>query len=207
MNRHAMPTLRMTALALSLAPLLALAACGPGKGSAPAEQPPLAGSSIGGPFALTDQYGKTVRWSDFDGSYRMVYFGYAYCPDVCPLDVQHMVQGYNAFAKDQPALAPQVRMIFITIDPERDTPQVVGEFARAFSEKLIGLTGTPAQIAQAAKEFSVYYAKGKTSPGGGYLMDHSRGAYLMGRNGEPIALLPVDQGGQAVATELRKWVR
>ena len=203
MNRHAMPTLRTIALALSLAPLLVLSACG--KGSGPAEQPPLAGSSIGGPFTLTDQYGKTVKWSDFDGSYRIVYFGYAYCPDVCPLDVQQMVQGYNAFAKDQPKLAEETRMIFITIDPERDTPEVVGEFARTFSDKLIGLTGTPDQIAQAAKAFSVYYAKGKTSPGG-YLMDHSRGAYLMGRKGEPIALVPVDEGKDAVAAELRKWI-
>lgn len=203
MNRHAMPTLRQIALALSLAPLLALAACG--KGAAPTEQPPLAGSSIGGPFTLTDQFGKTVKWTDFDGNYRMVYFGYAYCPDVCPMDVQHMAQGYNAFAKDEPKLASETKMIFITIDPERDTPAVVGEFARTFSDKLIGLTGTPEQIAQAAKAFSVYYAKGKSSTGG-YLMDHSRGAYLMGRKGEPIALLPVDQGKDAVAAELRKWI-
>lgn len=206
MNRHAMPSLRTVALALSLFASLALAACGPGNGSAPTEQPPLAGSSIGGPFTLTDQFGKTVKWSDFDGNWRIVYFGYAYCPDVCPLDVQHMAQGYNAFAKDEPKLAAETKMIFITIDPERDTPQVVGEFARNFSDKLIGLTGTPQQVAQAAKAFSVYYAKGKTSPGG-YLMDHSRGAYLMGRKGEPIALVPVDQGKDAVAAELRKWIR
>lgn len=203
MNRHAMSTPRFTTLALSLL----LAACGSGTGPAPTEQPPLAGSSIGGPFTLTDQFGKTVQWSDFDGSYRIVYFGYAYCPDVCPLDVQHMVQGYNAFAKDEPKLSAETRMIFITIDPERDNPQVVGEFTRAFSDKLIGLTGTPEQIAQAAKEFSVYYAKGKESPGGGYLMDHSRGAFLMGRKGEPLALLPVDLGKDAVAAELRKWIR
>lgn len=204
MNRHAMATLRTIALALCIAPLLALGACK--RESAPTEQPPLAGASIGGPFTLTDQYGKPVTWSDFDGSYRMVYFGYAYCPDVCPLDVQHMTQGYNVFAKEAPKLAGETKMIFITIDPERDTPQVVGEFTRAFSDKLIGLTGTPEQIAQAAKAFSVYYAKGKTSPGGGYLMDHSRGAYLMGRKGEPIALLPLDQGKDAVAAELRKWI-
>lgn len=181
--------------------------------SAPEEQPPLAGARIGGPFTLIDSKSRTVQWSDFDGRYRIVYFGYAYCPDVCPLDVQKMMQGYALFAKAEPELAKDVQPIFITIDPERDTPQVVGEFAGAFSrnlprdlaQNLLGLTGTPAQVAQAARAFSAYYAKGETSSGGGYLMDHSRAAYLMGRKGEPIALLPVDEGPQAVATELARW--
>ena len=84
---------------------------------------------------------------------------------------------------------------------------MVGEFAAAFSPRLLGLTGTPAQVDVAAKAFAVYYAKGKQTSGG-YLMDHSRIAYLMGREGEPIAMLPVDKGGpKPVAAELAKWVR
>ena len=202
MNRHAMSNrLALFAAALSLA----LAACSGGDGSAPTEQPPLAGAQIGGPFTLVDSKGKTVRWSDFDGRYRIVYFGYAYCPDICPVDVQRMMQGYARFAKAEPKVARQVQPIFITIDPERDTPEVVGEFTSAFSEDLLGLTGTPEQVAGAAKAFAAFYAKGETSPGGGYLMDHSRAAYLMGRKGEPIALLPIDAGPEAVAAELAKW--
>ena len=197
-----MSTVRARFLALCL-PIALLAA---GCGSAPAEEPPLAGAAIGGPFELVDSQGSTVRWSDFDGKYRMIYFGYAYCPDVCPLDVQRMMQGYNRFKEAEPQLAAQVQPLFVTIDPERDTPPVVGEFAAAFSKDLIGLTGSPAQIAQAAKAFAVYYTKGEESGAGGYLMDHSRAAYLMGRKGEPIALLPVEKSADEVAAELEKWV-
>jgi protein SCO1/2 len=199
MNRGAMSTVRASFLALCL-PLALLAGCGN-----PA-QPPLAGAAIGGPFELVDSQGKTVRWSDFDGKYRMIYFGYAYCPDVCPLDVQRMMQGYNRFKQAEPELAAQVQPLFVTIDPERDTPKVVGEFASAFSDDLVGLTGTPEQVAAAAKAFAVYYEKGEASGAGGYLMDHSRAAYLMGRNGEPIALLPVEKNADEVAAELEKWV-
>jgi protein SCO1/2 len=166
---------------------------------------PLAGASIGGPFELVDKDGKTVRWSDFDGKYRIVYFGYSYCPDVCPLDVARMMQGYTAFKKAEPELAAQVQPIFISIDPERDTREVVGEFTDAFSDDLLGLTGTPAQVKVAADAFKVYYRKGESAGGGSYLMDHSRAAYLMGRDGQPIALLPVDHSPEAVTVELEKW--
>jgi protein SCO1/2 len=199
MNRSAMPrTLAAALLAL------VLTAC---NAESPPPEPPLAGAAIGGPFELVNSDGETVRWSDFDGKYRMVYFGYAYCPDVCPLDVQRMVRGYERFKQDEPALAAQVQPIFITIDPQRDTPEVVGEFTANFSDDLIGLTGTPAQVDRAAKAFAVYYARGQGTADN-YLMDHSRGAFLMGRRGEPIAPLPIDvkDGGEAVAAELNKWV-
>jgi protein SCO1/2 len=199
MNRSAMPRTRSLLLASAL---VFLAACQP---PTTAEEPPLAGAAIGGPFELVGSDGETVRWSDFDGKYRMVYFGYAYCPDVCPLDVQRMMKGYAAFKQADPALAAQVQPIFVTIDPQRDTPAVVGEFTRAFSDDLVGLTGTPEQVAAAAKAFSVYYAKGKGTDEN-YLMDHSRGAYLMGRKGEPIALLPVEDSAEGVTAELEKWV-
>ena len=203
MNRDAMFPLRAVPLAACLA-LTLLSGCG--SAAAPAGEPPLAGAAIGGPFELVDSAGRTVRWSDFDGQYRVLYFGYAYCPDVCPLDVQRMMQGYARFKEAEPALAAQVQPIFVTIDPARDTPAVVGEFTRAFSKDLLGLTGTPAQVDKAAKAFAVYYQKGETGPGGGYMMDHSRAAYLMGRKGEPIALVPVDEGPKAVTASLEKWV-
>ena len=197
-----MSTLRSLFLATSLSLAVLAAGCG----SAPTEEPPLAGAAIGGPFELVDSKGETVRWSDFDGQYRMIYFGYAYCPDVCPLDVQRMMQGYERFKQAEPELAAQVQPLFVTIDPQRDTPAVVGEFAAAFSEDLVGLTGTAEQVDAAAKAFGVYYAKGEDAGGNSYLMDHSRSAYLMGRQGEPIALLPADKGAEAVATELERWV-
>lgn len=165
------------------------------------------GSNIGGAFELVNSAGETVRDSDFAGKWRMVYFGYAYCPDVCPFDMQRMVAGYNQFAEEHPDLADSVQPIFITVDPERDTPEVVGEFTANFSDKLIGLTGTPEQVETAAKAYSVYYNKGEVNENGGYLMDHSNAAYLMDRDGNPVALLSVDNSGEAVAAELAQWVR
>ncbi|WP_336985718.1 SCO family protein [Altererythrobacter aquiaggeris] len=183
---------------------LALASCS-ASAPAPAQEPPLAGASIGGPFTLTNSAGGTVQWSDFAGKYRIVYFGYAYCPDICPTDVQRLAQGYALFAKAEPGLAEQVQPMFITIDPERDTQQVVGEFTAAFSPDLLGLTGTPEQIKAAADAFKVFYSRGETSEGGGYLMDHSNIAYLMDRDGSPLATLPVDLTPQDIADEIAKW--
>jgi protein SCO1/2 len=201
MNQRAMTKLYRILVATSLA--LSLAACG---SQPPAEAPPLAGAAIGGPFELIDKDNRTVRWSDFAGQYRIVYFGYAFCPDACPMDVAAAMQGFALFEKSHPELAAQVQPIFISIDPQRDTPKAVGEFAAAFHPRLLGLTGTEDQVGNAAKAFAAYYTRGKDTPGG-YLMDHSRIVYLMGRKGEPIAMLPVDQNPQAVAAELVKWVK
>ncbi len=207
MNRRAMMK-PFSCLARFFAPIAlaaTLGACG-GPGGQPAEKPPLEGATIGGPFTLVNKDGQTVRWDDFNGKYRIVYFGYTFCPDACPTDVAVAMQGFAKFSTAHADLAAQVQPIFISIDPARDTPKVVGEFAAAFSPRLLGLTGTPQQVDQAAKAFAAYYAKGKDSAGG-YLMDHSRIAYLMGRKGEPIAMLPVDKGPDAVAADLAKWVR
>jgi len=182
-----------------------LSSCGDNSATS-TERPPLEGAAIGGEFELVDSMGQTVRAGDFDGEYLMVYFGYAYCPDVCPFDLQRMMQGYRQFAEEHPDLGTKVQPIFITVDPERDTPEVVGEFTANFGDNLVGLTGTPEQIAEAARTFSVYYAKNEESAGAGYLMDHSRAAFLMGPKGEPIALLPVEASGPEVAAELGKWV-
>lgn len=191
--------------------LLMLGACNGNDGdSAQSSQPPLAGAAIGGPFTLTDQLGKKVSWSDFDGKYRMLYFGYSYCPDVCPLDLQRLMQGYRLFEKQDPARAAKVQPIFITIDPERDTQPVVKSYVAAFHPKLIGLTGTPDEIGKVAKAFAVYYAKAGDSPKD-YLMDHSRSPYLMGPDGKPIAILPAGEGEEGapdkVAAELDRWVK
>jgi protein SCO1/2 len=195
------PLARLLPALLAMIVPLALTAC------EQREPPPLAGAAIGGPFTLVDKAGKTVRWADFAGKWRIVYFGYTWCPDACPTDVGVMMRGFDRFAKDHPDLAGEVQPLFITVDPARDTPARVGEFAAAFSPRLLGLTGTPAQVDQAAKAFAAYYARGKDQPGGGYLMDHSRVAYLMDRDGKPVAMLPVDRDDKAVAAELAKWVR
>lgn len=189
--------------AFFLPAVLALAACG---GAASTPEVALAGTAldgaaIGGPFTLTGKDGGRVSWDQFKGKYRIVYFGYTFCPDACPMDVGVMMQGFNRFAKTHPAQAAEIQPIFITIDPARDTPARVGEFAAAFSPRLIGLSGTQAEVDAAAKAFKVYAARGKDVTGG-YLMDHSRQAYLMDREGKPLVALAIDKGPEAVAADL-----
>ena len=176
--------------------------------SRPAEQAPLQGTRIGGPFTLTDQDGKRVSDRDFAGQYRLIYFGYTFCPDVCPTDVQHLMQGFKLFEQRAPALAARVQPIFISIDPARDTPPVLRQFVRAFHPRLIGLTGSDAEIAAVAKAFAIYYRKQDGPAGaGGYLMDHSRQTILFGPTGDPIALIPQDRDSDVIAAELQRWVR
>lgn len=201
MNRINKPSPRILAALAGAA--LALAGC---DAAAPKAEPPLAGAAIGGEFALTNSKGETVRWGDFAGKYRVVYFGYAFCPDICPTDMQRVAQGLKQLKASDPDKAAKIVPIFISVDPERDTPQVVGEFAAAFSPDIVGLTGTRAQIDAAATAFKVHQARGKDVPGGGYLVDHTRIVYLFGPDGEPLATLPADLGGDAVAAEIDKWV-
>ncbi|RXZ65567.1 SCO family protein [Pelagerythrobacter rhizovicinus] len=201
MKRRAMPLPR-TLIALSAA--LALAACD----SQPAlETAPLRGAAIGGPFALTGGDGKVHRWADYDGKWRIVYFGYTYCPDICPTDVQRFSQGLTQFEKAEPELGAQVQPIFITIDPARDTPEVVAEFVSNFHPRLVGLTGTPEQIEAVAKTFGVFFSRGREGEGGAYDMNHSNVVYLFAPDGSPVAILPANEGADAIAAELARWVR
>ena len=192
----------MNKLRALLAACLAVAACHPASGD-----PPLAGAKIGGPFTLTDQEGRTVRDTQFAGRYRMVYFGYTYCPDVCPTALQHLMQGLRNFAAAAPDRAARVQPIFITVDPARDTPAVMKRYAAAFDPRLIGLTGSAAQIAAVASRFGVYYKRREQGGGSDYLVDHMSQAYLFGPQGEPITLLPQEQDAKAVAAELDRWVK
>lgn len=203
MNRRAMAlTFRSLVVAAAASCTFALTACG----GAPTEKPPLEGAAIGGDFTLTGKDGKPVRYADFAGKYRIIYFGYTFCPDVCPVDLQNIAQGVRLFGKAHGEAAAKIQTIFITIDPERDTPEVVGKYAENFGPSVMGLSGTPAQIDAVAKQWAVFHQKREGGSPKDYLMDHSRAAYLMGPKGEPIALLPAEQNAQAVADDLAKWV-
>lgn len=182
--------------------LLALAGC-----SRPTETPPLEGARIGGPFTLVGENGAQVKNSSFDGKYRLVYFGYTFCPDVCPTDVQKLMKGYQLFEKEDAERAARIVPIFITVDPARDTPDVLKQWTDAFDPHLIGLTGTTAQIDAVAKQFAVYVKRKTPNKDGAYLVDHMRMALLMGPKGEPIALIPQDKDVQTIAAELDRWVR
>lgn len=196
---------------LTLGLVATLAACAP----VPDAEPPLKGARIGGPFTLIDQRGRTVNEKDFAGQYRIVYFGYSFCPDVCPVDLQKLMLGLATFEKSDPARGARITPIFISIDPKRDTPAALAPFVARYHPRLLGLTGNDEAIAAAAKAYVVSYRKQEGSSPDRYLMAHSQLAFLMGPAGEPLALLPIDdvstpedEGRPAlVAADLARWVQ
>lgn len=189
--------------AIALLAALMLAACHPA-----AEKAPLAGASLGGPFSLVDQDGKPTTEARFAGRYRLVYFGYSFCPDVCPTDLQKIAQGYRLLAKSEPAKAAKLQPIFITVDPARDTPAVLKAYVAAFDPHLIGLTGSEAEIKRVASAYGAYFSKQPPAPGQrDYLVDHSRTATLYGPEGKPIALIAQDGAPAEIARELSRWIR
>lgn len=189
-------------LALWLAVALTASACDRG-----GAEPPLKGARIGGAFTLTGQDGRRVSDRDFAGRYRIVYFGFSHCPDVCPTDLAVIGQALGRLEKSRPAAGARVQPLFITVDPERDTPAALKPYVAAFHPRLIGLTGTPAEIRDVARKFGIYHSKEPAGAGGGYNVQHSRIVLLFGPRGEPIAILPHEQGPDAMAAELERWVR
>jgi protein SCO1/2 len=159
------------------------------------------GPVVGGPFTLENADGQTVTDRDFRGKYMLVYFGYTYCPDVCPTTLNAVADALDKLGNKADRLQP----LFVTVDPRRDTPAVMKQYTAAFTPRLEGLTGTPAEIAAAAKEYHVYYAEHRTGPGpNDYSMDHSSILYLMAPDGRFIAPIRADETGAEMAADLNK---
>jgi protein SCO1/2 len=179
-------------------------------GSAAEEQPSAAQmmddlmygrGSVGGPFTLTDPDGKPRSDSEFRGKLMIVYFGYTYCPDVCPADLMAITQALDALGP----LADGVQPVFITIDPERDT-KVLGEYVGAFHHSLIGLTGSPEEIRKVANAYKAFYVKVPDAQGGDYSIDHTGVIYLMGRGGEYLGFMPPQTSPERLTEILRKYL-
>lgn len=138
-------------------------------------------ATIGGPFTLTDGTGKRVTDKDFQGKYMLIYFGYTFCPDVCPTSLSIVADALDALTPEQLA---NVTPVFVTVDPERDTPEVMAAYVPNFHKNLVGLTGTQDEVKAAARGYKAYYAKvNEDDPDGNYTMDHSSITYLMGPDG------------------------
>lgn len=139
---------------------------------------------IGGPFELVDQTGKTVTDKDYRGKFMLMFFGFIHCPDVCPAELQVMAAALDRLGGKADRVAP----IFISVDPERDTPEKMAEYVRNFGPRFIGLTGSPQQISATAKAYRVYYSKIDDEKSAiKYTMDHSAIAYLMSPEGDYLA--------------------
>jgi protein SCO1/2 len=156
--------------------------------------------TIGGPFTLTDQTGKRVTEADFAGKYMLIYFGFTFCPDVCPTELQVMSGALDALGED----GSKVQPILITVDPERDTPEVLAQYVKQFNPRLIGLTGSPEDIAAVAKAYRVFYEKVKDdSSSGDYTMDHSSVVYLMGPDGGFLTFFGPGTAPEAMAEKIK----
>ena len=145
---------------------------------------------------------KSVTDQSFRGKAMLVYFGYTHCPDACPTALQDMAAAVD---KLSPAERAQVQIVFITVDPARDTPAVMKSYASAFSPEVEGLTGSPGAIAQAAREYRVYYAR-HDEKGGDYSMDHSSIIYLMDKQGQFVSVFTQDTTPDEMASDLRKVI-
>jgi len=157
---------------------------------------------IGGPFTLTDQSGRTADDNDFRGKLMLVYFGYTYCPDVCPTTLNRMMHAYAGLSAEQQA---QIAPIFVTVDPERDTISLMNQYVESFSPALIGLTGTPEQVAAVERGYHVYARK--SGSGEDYTMDHSSITYLMGKDGRFLRHFNGDATEQEIADGLKQAMR
>lgn len=156
---------------------------------------------IGGPFSLTDQNGKRVTEKDFLGRYTLVFFGFTHCPDICPSSLQVMAAALDKLGDKAKDLVP----VFITLDPERDTPEKIGEYVKSFDSRFVGLTGSKEEVAAAAKAYRVYYqiVPDETNKGE-YTIDHAAIIYLMGKDGEFVTHVPHATTPDAIVSALSK---
>ena len=169
-----------------------------GRGGAPS-LPQVA--SIGGPFSLTDQNGRTVTDQDFKGRPFLVFFGFTHCPDICPTTMFEISEIFKKLGPD----GDRVRALFITVDPERDTPAALKDYVSSFDPRIVAVTGDDAAIAAVAKAYRAYYKRTPLAEGG-YTMDHTAIVYLMGKDGRFVTPFSLKRTTDAAAAELRKYL-
>ncbi|MBO6560575.1 MAG: SCO family protein [Nisaea sp.] len=158
---------------------------------------------VGGPFSLTDETGATLTNEDLKGRYMMVFFGYTYCPDVCPTTLTVVTQALDQL---DPAVRDKVEPVFITIDPARDTSAALAAYSQHFHDKIHYLTGTPEEIAEVAKAYRVFYQKVESEEFSDYLMDHSTVTYLMGPDGRYVSHYGFNAEPEEIAADLTKRI-
>ncbi len=160
---------------------------------------------IGGPFEMTAHTGETVTDKTFEGKLRLVFFGYTFCPDVCPTTLNRVALALDELGKN----AASVQPLFISVDPARDTPAVLAAYAPAFHPSILGLSGTPEETARVAETYRAYFAKAESDEDDPdtYLMDHSVFIYLMGRDGKYLTMFSHTTDPKDIAAGIAKYLR
>jgi protein SCO1/2 len=158
-------------------------------------------AAIGGPFQLTDQNGKAVTDKSLKGKPTLIFFGYTHCPDVCPTSLFEISEVLRAMGRD----ADKVNAIFISVDPERDTPAAMKDYLSSFDPHLEGLSGDPAETAKVITSYRVYAKKVPTKDGD-YTMDHTALIYLMDRDGRFVSPFNLKRSPEEAATELKRYL-
>jgi protein SCO1 len=160
--------------------------------------------TIGGPFSLTAPDGTTVTDQTYRGKWLLVYFGYTFCPNTCPTTLLEIAAALEKLGPD----AAKVQPIFITVDPKRDTPKVMAQYTQSFDSRIVGLTGTPEQIAAVAQEYGAYYVAHKSGDGANdYTMDHSTYLYVMDPRGQFVQAFDADTPADRIADDLLRLVK
>jgi protein SCO1/2 len=181
---------------------VSLAACDklPGKQKVSFQNTDVTGLDYAKGFALTDHTGKPRTLADFKGKAVVVFFGYTQCPDVCPTTMAEMASVMQKLGPQ----ADQVQVLFITLDPERDTQELLANYVPAFDKRFIGLRGTPEQTAKTAKDFKVFYSKVPGTDPGSYTIDHTAGSYVFDRDGRLRLFIRHGQGPDPIVHDLRQ---
>lgn len=158
---------------------------------------------IGGAFNLTDHTGRQVTEADFAGGYTLMYFGFTYCPDFCPAALQVVTAALDQLEEQDPDVAKAVTPIFVSVDPERDTVEAMADYVGHFHPRMVGLTGTPEQIAEAAKNYRIYYQRVESEAATYYLVDHSTYLYLIGPDSYYVTHFSHDATSEEVAERVK----
>ncbi len=158
------------------------------------------GREVGGAFSLVDHQGRETRPADFRGRHMLVFFGYTSCPDVCPSQLLVVSEALDQLGEAAAGIQP----VFITVDPERDTPEVLADYRRHFHASLVALTGSPAEVAKAARAYRVRFAKTPGDDGDDYLMDHTSLVFLMDPSGRYVKNFGPEVGPEEMAAGLRE---
>ena len=190
---------KLVALAV-LAVTMVLAGCGEKSSSQTFQNVDITGAAFAKDFALLDHTGKPRTMADFRGKVVVMFFGFTQCPDVCPTTMANMAAVMKALGPR----ADQVQVLFVTVDPERDTQELLAQYVPTFDPRFLGLYGTPEQTATVAKEFKIFYAKVPGSDAANYSVDHTAASYIFDKNGKVRLMVPHAKGQAAIVHDIQQ---